>query len=76
MSNMTTNMDATIQYIYTEIVQPLIPAYFEEFEYTPWVFSLFGAALIGLSGILPLFVIPDLGTGDTSKEFNRKSVVV
>lgn len=68
---MTANMDATIQYIYTEIVQPWVPAYFQEFEYTPWVFSLLGSALIGLSGILPLFIIPDLGAGK-SKEFNRK----
>lgn len=28
------------------------------FEYQPWVFSLLGSALVGLSGIFPLFIIP------------------
>ncbi|XP_033218583.1 zinc transporter ZIP13 homolog isoform X2 [Belonocnema kinseyi] len=33
------------------------------FEYQPWVFSLLGSAMVGLSGILPLLIIPiDDGT--------------
>lgn len=28
------------------------------FEYHPWLFSVIGSAIIGLSGILPLLVIP------------------
>lgn len=28
------------------------------FEYQPWVFSLLGSAMVGLSGILPLLIIP------------------
>lgn len=72
MSNMSANVDATFHYIYTEIVQQWMPAYFQQFEYTPWVFSLLGSALIGMSGILPLFLIPDIGAGKTGEPFNRK----
>ncbi|XP_008554144.1 zinc transporter ZIP13 [Microplitis demolitor] len=33
------------------------------FEYQPWVFSLLGSAMVGLSGVFPLFIIPiDEGT--------------
>ncbi|XP_043274037.1 zinc transporter ZIP13 homolog [Venturia canescens] len=28
------------------------------FEYQPWIFSIIGSTMVGLSGILPLFVIP------------------
>jgi hypothetical protein len=28
------------------------------FEYHPWIFSVIGSAVIGLSGVFPLFVIP------------------
>jgi zinc transporter 13 len=28
------------------------------FEYQPWLFSLFGSAMVGLSGVFPLLVIP------------------
>lgn len=28
------------------------------FEYQPWFFSLLGSAMVGLSGILPLYIIP------------------
>lgn len=43
----------------------------EYFEYTPWVFSLLGSTMIGLTGIFPLLVIPidegaDLKTGDSA----------
>jgi zinc transporter 13 len=27
-------------------------------EYCPWLFSMIGSAIIGLSGVLPLLVIP------------------
>lgn len=69
--NITTPfMDETLQYIYHEVLEHWVPTYFKSFEYTPWVFSLLGSALIGLSGILPLFVIP-IETGKDS-DFNRK----
>ena len=43
----------------------------EYFEYTPWLFSLLGSTMIGLTGIFPLLVIPidegaDLKTGDSA----------
>lgn len=58
-TSMSPFMDETLQYILQE-VQYYIPEYVKsiEFEYTPWIFSLLGATLIGLSGILPLLVIP------------------
>lgn len=28
------------------------------FEYQPWLFSLLGSAMVGLSGVFPLLVIP------------------
>lgn len=62
-TSITPFMEETLQYIYQEF-QVFIPEYIKaiEFEYTPWVFSLLGAALIGMSGILPLLIIPgDMG---------------
>ncbi|XP_076246016.1 zinc transporter Zip99C isoform X2 [Calliopsis andreniformis] len=43
----------------------------EYFEYTPWLFSLLGSTMIGLTGIFPLLVVPidegaDLKTGDSA----------
>ncbi|OXU27082.1 hypothetical protein TSAR_008387 [Trichomalopsis sarcophagae] len=42
------------------------------FEYQPWFFSLLGSAMVGLSGVFPLLVIPideaaDLKHGDSAK---------
>lgn len=68
---MSTNLDDTIQYIYKEVVQQYVPSYVLDIGYTPWVFSLLGSALIGLSGILPLFIIPNIGDGK-AQAFNRK----
>lgn len=31
---------------------------FSAYEYCPWIFSLIGSILVGLSGVLPLLVIP------------------
>ncbi|XP_065371422.1 zinc transporter ZIP13 homolog [Calliphora vicina] len=44
--------------LYTHLVNQCVPEYFKDFEYTPWVFSLLGSVVIGLSGILPLLIIP------------------
>lgn len=71
LANISGNMDDTIQYIYKEVVQPFMPSFVLDIGYTPWVFSLLGSALIGLSGILPLFVIPNIGDGK-GQAFNRK----
>ncbi|XP_058811844.1 zinc transporter ZIP13 homolog [Topomyia yanbarensis] len=51
-------MDETFVYLYREMMDNYMPAYIKQLEYTPWIFSLLGSALIGLSGILPLVVIP------------------
>lgn len=63
-------MDETLQYIYAEVIERFLPEYISsiEFEYTPWVFSIIGAALIGLSGILPLLVIPIDAEGKDFKD--------
>lgn len=58
-------MDETLRYIYFEVIERYTPEYIKtiEFEYTPWVFSLLGSIVIGLSGIFPLLVIPGDATG-------------
>lgn len=68
-TTMSPFIEETLHYIYQE-VQIFIPEYIKtfDFEYTPWVFSLLGATLIGLSGILPLFVIPS-NVGEKGAEF-------
>lgn len=71
MNISTPFMDETFKYICNEVFENYVPEYFKDFGYTPWVFSLLGSALIGLSGILPLFVIP-IETGDKDSDFNRK----
>ncbi|XP_034486138.1 zinc transporter ZIP13 homolog [Drosophila innubila] len=44
--------------IYSNLVNQYMPEYIKSLEYTPWVFSLLGSIVIGLSGIFPLFIIP------------------
>lgn len=39
-------------------VLSVIATTFDNFEYNPWVFALLGSAIIGLSGIFPLLIIP------------------
>lgn len=50
-----------------------LPDYIRSLEYVPWVFSLLGSALIGLSGILPLIIIPSDADGKDKELKNRKS---
>lgn len=54
-------MDETLRFIYSEMIERYVPDYMKtiEFTYTPWVFSVLGSIVIGLSGIFPLLVIPD-----------------
>lgn len=62
-------MDETLRYLYFEVIERFTPEYIKtlEFEYTPWVFSLLGSMVIGLSGIFPLFIIPgDAGGSEFS----------
>lgn len=44
------------QYV-PEFVVPMVSV-LRSFEYHPWVFAVIGSTLVGLSGILPLLVIP------------------
>ncbi|EDV44053.1 uncharacterized protein Dana_GF16226 [Drosophila ananassae] len=47
-----------IALIYNSLMDQYMPEYFKSFQYTPWVFSLLGSVVIGLSGIFPLLIIP------------------
>uniref|UniRef100_A0A182YK97 Selenoprotein P N-terminal domain-containing protein n=1 Tax=Anopheles stephensi TaxID=30069 RepID=A0A182YK97_ANOST len=59
MMNITNSfLDETLVYLYREMHQ-YVPEFIGTIGYIPWVFSLLGSALIGLSGILPMFIIPD-----------------
>ena len=57
-------MDDTLVYIYKEMIEYYVPEYIKNMVYTPWVFSLLGSALIGLSGILLLIIIPSTTSDD------------
>ncbi|XP_055616607.1 zinc transporter ZIP13 homolog [Toxorhynchites rutilus septentrionalis] len=69
MNISTVFMDETLVYLYREMMENYVPTYFKTMEYTPWVFSLLGSALIGLSGILPLLVIPGGDKDSKDAEF-------
>lgn len=63
--------DETWQFICTEVTSAM-PAFISEIPYKPWVFSLLGSVLIGLSGILPLLFIPVQTEEEKSRGSNRK----
>jgi solute carrier family 39 (zinc transporter), member 13 len=49
-----------------------LPESLKSITYVPWVFSLLGSLLIGLSGILPMIIIPT-DSGEKGKDIkNRK----
>lgn len=54
----------------TVLLDLYVPEYLRQIHYVPWIFSLIGSALIGLSGILPLLIIPSVEEGKEIK--NRK----
>lgn len=58
------------------LLELYVPEYIRTITYVPWVFSLIGAALIGLSGILPLIIIPSETPGKDKEIKNRKYLVV
>lgn len=60
-------IDEAFLYLYKEVVHDYLPEFVKGFEYRPWVFSLLGSCLIGLSGILPLAIIP--AADDKDKNF-------
>lgn len=51
----------------TVLLDLYVPEYLRQIQYVPWVFSLIGSALIGLSGILPLIIIPSVEEGKEIK---------
>lgn len=53
-----------------ELLDLYLPEYIRTMTYVPWVFSLLGSALIGLSGILPLLIIPS--QSETDKEIKNR----
>lgn len=57
----------------TVLLDLYVPEYLRQIHYVPWVFSLIGSALIGLSGILPLLIIPSVEEGKEIK--NRKYIL-
>ncbi|XP_018319154.1 zinc transporter ZIP13 homolog [Agrilus planipennis] len=43
---------------YKTLMLEFVPGWIFTFEYLPWLWAMFGSMLIGLSGVLPLLVIP------------------
>lgn len=53
------------------LLEIYLPDAIRDITYVPWVFSLLGSLLIGLSGVLPMLIIPS--GGEKGKEIeNRK----
>lgn len=65
-------IDENLVFIYKEVVTTYLPDFVKEFHYTPWIFSLLGSALIGLSGILPLAIIPAFNNEKDTKDFKDR----
>ncbi|XP_073816561.1 zinc transporter Zip99C [Musca autumnalis] len=57
--NTTSAFDDNLVLLYTHLVKNYVPEFVKGFEYTPWIFSLLGSVVIGMSGILPLIIIPN-----------------
>ncbi|EDW39322.1 GL13475 [Drosophila persimilis] len=58
MSTNSSFFDEHLTMLYANLMNNYVPEYFKSFQYTPWVFSLLGSVVIGLSGIFPLLIIP------------------
>lgn len=69
---MNTSMDALLESLLPNYVLAFTNEYILSFTYVPWVFSLLGSLLIGLSGILPLIIIPSDTVGKDKEIVNRK----
>lgn len=67
-------MNATMETfaIWELYVPEYVSVYIRTIQYVPWIFSLLGSALIGLSGILPLIIIPSGETGKDKEIKNRE----
>lgn len=53
------SFDDQIVHFYGQIVNHYLPSCFVNYEYTPWIYSLLGSVVIGLSGILPLAIMDE-----------------
>ncbi|KAI4461997.1 zinc transporter slc39a7 histidine-rich membrane protein ke4 [Holotrichia oblita] len=62
--------NTTFSCLYQEIVFDLLPAWIMGTDGLPWVGVMIGSILVGLSGILPLVVIP-LGETDDLKQGDK-----
>lgn len=49
---------------YEGIMLESMPEWISFFDYMPWMWAMFGSILVGLSGVLPLLVIPIDETDD------------
>lgn len=70
-ANMSTESGGFLYEMVSEEIWTPWESTVEYFEYTPWLFSLLGSTMIGLTGIFPLLLIPidegaDLKTGDSA----------
>ncbi|XP_029042554.1 zinc transporter ZIP13 homolog [Osmia bicornis bicornis] len=71
---MQQNCTDSVGFLYEMITEDMwtpLEAMVEYLEQTPWLFSLIGSTMIGLSGIFPLLIIPieegaNLKTGDSA----------
>ena len=60
-----------IQYIVPESLSAAIS--YESNSYIPWICAVFGAFLVGLSGVVPLFLLPDTTPKKATPKFQSKS---
>lgn len=58
------NVSSIIGGLYFDIVEDMFPNWMGHFVYLPWIGAVCGSVLIGLSGVLPLLVIPIDQTDD------------
>ncbi|XP_055695794.1 zinc transporter ZIP13 homolog [Lutzomyia longipalpis] len=71
ITNLTSALfDDKLQFLCKELVDAYVPEFITSMPYRPWMFSVLGSILIGLSGILPLLVIPTLSEDDKKKGIN------
>lgn len=67
--------DSTFRFIYSDIFMEYVPEYFKDWQYHPWIFSVLGSILIGLSGVLPLLIIP-LEGGENFQSGGKCSLIL
>lgn len=53
------------------LLEIYLPDAIMNITYVPWMFSLLGSLLIGLSGVLPMIIIPS-GVNEKGKEIENR----